>query len=156
MKINFTKKEFQALLDMMYITDWVLNAHEDPEKLGNAEYRKLSQKILTQAQDFGLEDMVETNDAGYAMPSKKFVDTTQAMQLIEKFENATFWEELLERMGRRDFIREYGEHAIREMSLTERFEKEMVFQQWYDREFGDHGLEHLEIVSPSDGSRQKH
>lgn len=31
MKINFTKKEYLLLLDVLYMADWVLNAHKEAD-----------------------------------------------------------------------------------------------------------------------------
>jgi hypothetical protein len=45
MKINFTKKEYQLLVTMIEIADWVLTANDDTEKQETKPYliRKIHQ-----------------------------------------------------------------------------------------------------------------
>lgn len=144
MKLNFTKKEYKKLLEALYISDWVLNAHREEQDSLDEEYKELEQKILAAASEFGLPGMVERSAGiGNFFPSRKFIEESKVMEKIEKYENATFWEELLERLARRDFIKTYGKEAILKMSIEERFEKETQFQKQYDQEFGEHGLDAL-------------
>ena len=146
MKINFTKKEYQALLDMLYVADWVFHAHSEGKKEETREYRDLEQKILSLADEFGMEKYVESNEkTNEKFLSKEFTKENKIVEKIDKFENATFWEELLERLARRDFVRQYGEEAILKMSMSERFEKEIFFHKKYDEEFIKNGLESLKI-----------
>ncbi|EIW19840.1 MULTISPECIES: hypothetical protein [Pelosinus] len=41
--------------------------------------------------------------------------------------------------------KKYGEEAILQMSISERFEKEMAFHQEYHEEFDKNGLDNLRI-----------
>ena len=146
MKINFTKKEYQTLLETVYLADWVLHAHLEKKTEETREYRDLEQKILGRANEFGMENYVEHNvKTNENFLNKEFTTANKIVRHIEEFENATFWEELLERLARRDFVREYGEEAILNMPIGERFEKEMFIQQKYDKEFEKNGLEHLKV-----------
>lgn len=146
MKINFTKKEYQMLLDMLYVSDWVLHAHSEEKSNEIKPYKEVEQKILALAHEFGMENFVENKEkSGDIAFSKEFTNQNAMIQHIDKFENATFWEELIERLSRRDFIQKYGEEAILQMSINERFEKEMLIHQEYHKEFGNHGLNNLRI-----------
>ncbi|SFL79857.1 hypothetical protein [Pelosinus propionicus] len=146
MKINITKKEYQLLLDLVYLSDWVLHAHSEEKMEEKKPYEELEQKILALANEFGMEKMVEKNEkSGAYILNKKIMTKSQIVKHIENFENATFWEELIERLARRDFIKKYGEEAILQMSISERFEKEMSFHQEYHQEFDDYGLDNLQI-----------
>jgi hypothetical protein len=49
MKINFTKKEYRLLLDMVEIAEWVLNAHKSDPSDEIKKYSDLYQKILSYA-----------------------------------------------------------------------------------------------------------
>lgn len=148
MKIHFTKKEYYTLLQMLYMADWMAHAHAEERPQPDESFKTLAEKVLALADEAGIGEMVETNpQTGQHFPSKQFVESSQVMKRIEEFENATFWEELLERLARRDFIRAYGREAILDMSIEDRFAKEMVFHQRYDTEFAAHGLDNLEIVA---------
>ena len=39
MKINITKKEYQTLLDMLYLSDWVLHAHSEEKSEETKSYK---------------------------------------------------------------------------------------------------------------------
>jgi hypothetical protein len=146
MKINFTKKEYQTLLNILYIADWVLHAHSEEKTEEKSEYRELKQKILSLADEFGMKSCLEHNEkTNEKFFSKEFIKKNEIEKHIDGFENATFWEELLERMARRDFVREYGEEAILKMPISERFEKEILFHKKYDEEFRKNGLKSLKI-----------
>lgn len=147
MKIHFSKKEYEVLLDVMYMADWVIRAHEEGDHPSVAKYKELEQKIYALAEEFGLQDAIGRNsESGLYFLKKEYLNNSLAVALLERFENSTFWEELLERMARRDFIRKHGEAAIIEMPLEERFEKEMEILRQYDKEFGDNGLENLQVA----------
>jgi cell division protein FtsB len=146
MKINITKKEYQIVLEMLYLSDWVLHAHTEEKAVETKVYEEFEQKILSAANEFGMEDVVEHNEkSGKRFLNKQFTQNNNMKKHIENFENATFWEELIERLARRDFIKKYGEEAIMQMSISERFEKEMIFHKAYHKEFGDNGLENVKI-----------
>ncbi|MEA2005081.1 MAG: hypothetical protein U9O50_02260 [Acidobacteriota bacterium] len=56
-----------------------------------------------------------------------------------------FWDELIDRFAKRDFINKYGQEAIRKMDLEERFGKLQPFINKYEREFEKYGIENLII-----------
>ncbi|WP_346354826.1 hypothetical protein [Azotosporobacter soli] len=149
MKIHFTKKEYQTLLDILYMTDWVLHAHQEEAAVESAHYRELMQKILAEAQAAGLEDLVDYKESAQTyVLNRNFMERSSAAQQMAAFENATFWEELVERLARRDFLTEYGKEEALKMPLTERIEKEGPFLKHYDGEFGLNGLKNLYICPP--------
>ena len=45
MKIEITKKEYRALLDVFHLADWVLHAYKTEEGPETEEYRALEQKM---------------------------------------------------------------------------------------------------------------
>lgn len=156
MKINLAKKDYETLLDVLYIADWVTRAHEEEGSRVSSRYKDLEQKILALAGEFGLDGAVEQNkETGQYYLTKQHLNASDVTEKIESFENATFWEELLERLARRDFIRRYGEAAILKMPINERFEKEMEFFEKYDKEFGENGLENLVAVGLSSQAELK-
>lgn len=147
MKINLTKKEYETLLDILYIADWVTRAHEQESGPFADKYKELEQKLFSIAGEFGLDkNVAKNNETGNYYLTKAHLNNSDVTAKIENFENATFWEELLERLARRDFIRRYGEEAILKMPIEERFEKEMEFFEMYDKEFGENGLENFAAI----------
>ena len=47
MKIEITKKEYRALLDVFHIADWVLHSYKTEEGPETEEYRNLEQKFFS-------------------------------------------------------------------------------------------------------------
>jgi len=57
LKVNFTKKEYLKLLDLVYLGDMVLDGALD----GNLapEYIAMREKIFALAKEYGYEDLIE-------------------------------------------------------------------------------------------------
>ncbi|MFH1030794.1 MAG: hypothetical protein V1770_06080 [bacterium] len=147
MQIEFTKEQYLKLMKLVYFGNWVVNATRNPnEQL--EEYREIENYIFSFASEFGFDDFVdeEEKDKGIFYPTRIFEEETDIPELLEYYENEVFWEELIDRMGDRDFLREYGEAAIEEMAPEERFVKAMEFQQKYDEEFEENGIERLDVM----------
>ncbi len=151
MKINFTKKEYLLLLDVLYMADWVLNAHrEADEKEDTREYEKLEQKILSYAKKMGMEKYVDF-DPEYNMyfHSRFFEDTRRAQEFIDEFENDCFWEELINRLTKRDFLKSFSEKEIKEMDPYTRFERLLELSEKYSDEFEKNGLKNILVKKAS-------
>lgn len=57
MKIDFTQEEFRQLLDLVFLGDWVVSAHD--ESSDDTPYTQIRNKIYSHAKDFGLKDLME-------------------------------------------------------------------------------------------------
>ena len=61
------------------------------------------------------------------------------------YDDQTFRDELIDRLASRDFLVKDGETAIKNMTLEERLTKIGEFEEQYNEEFADHGLERIAI-----------
>jgi hypothetical protein len=149
MKIEFTKKEYECLLDVLYIADWVMNAHKVEDDPRTETYKKLEQKIFSYAKDMGFENLVEyASDYKKYFPTRELEETGSAREFIEEFENDTFWEELTSRLAERDSARKVGGFEnLSKLSLEDRAEIIWSFEEKYASEFETRGLEGLSIIS---------
>jgi hypothetical protein len=77
MNIDFTKKQFQTLLELLYFGEWVANSYKIKEDKLYKESDNLEQHIFSFASRFGLEEWIE-----YDQQMKKYVPT---LTLEEKF-----------------------------------------------------------------------
>ncbi|PJZ68246.1 hypothetical protein CH373_04440 [Leptospira perolatii] len=145
MKIEFTQGQYETLIKSIAISSWMINAFEEgSEETG--VYAELEQYILSFAKDFGKQDFVEYDtEENVYYPTRKFEDQTDIFEIISEYDNELFWDELIHRMGRRDFLREYGEEAISQMAIEERIEKEAPYITKYEEIFSNQGLENIEI-----------
>jgi len=148
-EIGFTKKQFEILLKLVYLGNWMANANRvgtpnDPMK---KEYEEIERYIFSFAKKFGLDEYVDDEDAekGEFYPARKFEEETDVYELHNEYDEVTFWDELVERLGDRDFFRHYSKKEIRKMEREERFEKIYEFIDKWAEEINKYGIERLEI-----------
>ncbi|WP_136805580.1 hypothetical protein [Desulfosediminicola flagellatus] len=146
MKIHLTKKEYRNLLDILSISDWVMNAHRNEVEAKCKPYNELQQKILSYARDFGCDDVVESdkNSNTYYLTH---MDDDEAIsnEFIKEYEEEFFWDELTSRLSQRDLIEEKGYDAVVEMKPIERMTKTEEFSDKYHDEFENNGIKNLII-----------
>ena len=152
MKINFTKKEYRLLLDMVEMADWVLNAHKTASSDEIKKYSGLYQKILSYAKDMGFENLiVYEKDLDRYLATAEYEESAH-MRYIEEFEDDVFWDALPLRLAERDLIKEVGEKKYEEMEFVERASKLVELESHYYKELEDNGIDNFrfENLSPSD------
>lgn len=146
MEINITKKEYEALLDMLYVADWVIHACAI-KKAKQHEYEALKQKFLSYFKEMDASDKIE-----FSSDLNEYFETAEYEKslndtLIEPFEHELFWDELIQKLGERDVIRTIGVEQYRRMNFIDRMKKVEEVKKQYAQEFDKHGLEHLKIES---------
>ena len=146
MKLHLTKKEYRALLDLIETGDWIIHSRDNPSKEDLSTHKALMQKILSHAQEMQCDDLVI-----YDHQFEKYFETREYENFIinnyiDPYDEDNFWEELADRLARRDLERQLGEEKLYQMEPVERaqilFEKSVT----YENEFEEHGLEYLAIV----------
>jgi hypothetical protein len=146
MKIELAKDEYGALLEMIYIADWVINAHDAEIDPAKKRYRDLEQKIYAFAEEMGYGHLVE-----HVASRKEFYPTNelelegQPRKLIDEYDDSTFWGDLAERLAWRDLIEKEGEKRVETMEFPERFEKLENLYNHYSEEFEANGIDRLTI-----------
>ena len=143
--IELTKEQYESLLKMVYLGNWMANAHrtEDIKK----EYERIEDYIFSFAPKFGFEKYMihEESDGEKFFPTRFFEEETDVDSLHNEYDENTFWDELPERLGERDFYEKYKEKEIENMSREERFEKLYECIDVYDDEFCANGIKRLRI-----------
>jgi len=146
-QIEFSNEEYRLLLDMVYIADWVMNAHEVEQQEETKPYGKLEQKLLSLAKDFGFGEYIDWDEELQKyFPTRGFEEERPAMGFIDKFEDDSFWEELVARLADRDANRKYGQKKLTKMSFEERSKKIGEIEEKYSVEFERNGLDRLQIA----------
>jgi hypothetical protein len=147
MKINFTKKEYRALVELLEISDWVLHSHKVDEPEETEKYRGVIQKIYAYSKEMGCSDLVEYNKS-----LVKYVTTYEAevnsesRKYIEEFEEDTFWEELIAKLSNRDTMRKCNVSSLQEIPRDERFKVITEVEVVWAEEMEKYGLERLGVV----------
>jgi len=79
-KIEFTKEQFEALLKLVYLGNWLANANRDGsnENPHLEEYEKIENYIFSFAKQFGFDEYVDDKDAreGKFYPTRTFEEGT--------------------------------------------------------------------------------
>lgn len=154
MNINLTQREYRLLLDVIFLADWVLTGHDADRISEDDRYQMLFQKLYSYANEMGSGDLVEvvTESNSYA-PTRKYEEESGVFELIEDYDDATFWEELIERLAERDVYAGLPENKKARLDAEEYWRRAAPFERKYQSEFGRHGLERLVIKEPPRGSR---
>lgn len=139
--VMFTKEQYLALVKAVYLGNWVANAHRTGQKGDerHEEYGNISDYFFSLAPEFGLPKHLE-HELEYDESGK-----TEIMTLIDEYDEETFWDELSDRLGGRDFFRKYNKEDWDKMSEDERYMKEQDCIIEWEEEFEKHGLEQLGI-----------
>jgi len=147
MKIEISKGEYKILLHVLEMADWILTSHKSKDEKRHKPYRKFEQKIFSLADVMGYGSLIEYfKDHHEYMPTRKYEDTSSAMEFIEEFENESFWDELIDRLGERDAIREVGMAGFKALKPIDRIMKVDDHKENYIDEFEKYGLDRITIA----------
>lgn len=145
MKINVTKKQYKLLMEMLFAGNWLINGHRLPDERLD-DYEQLEQHFLSFFKEFHMDDYIEYDDKHNSyFHTRKFEDEFFGKEYIEDYDEDTFWEELISRLALRDMVRDYGPEQINTMDDITRLEKKFEYEEKYNREFEENGLEKLII-----------
>jgi len=146
MQIQFTKKQFENLLKLVHLGNWVANANRTDDRI--KKYEDLQHYIFSFAKDFGFKDYVEDEYADKCkfFPTATFEEDTDIDELLIDYDENIFWDEIIGRLAHRDFFSKYGIDKIKKMDPRERFGKVCDCEKKYAEEVEKHGIERLEII----------
>lgn len=146
MKINFTKKEYVALIDLLEMSDWVLTAHNPGIPEADNVYQRLIQKIYSYAKEMGCDDLIEYDKNLHEyFPTGEFDDTSEAMEFIKDYNNDTFWDELINRLATRDMETKFGLKKISQMEIEKFFAEQTPLEEKYSIEFETNGIKNVYV-----------
>jgi hypothetical protein len=143
MEIKFTKEQYEDLVKVVYLGSWMIHSFRTDDEI--KKFEDLEQHILSYFKDFGLQRYIEYDSSLDKFFSTRELEEGEVDQYIDDYNDYNFWDELIYRLARRDFIKKYGESKIKEMSIEERFEKEYPLIEKYESEVDNYGIERLEI-----------
>ena len=135
MQIEFTKKEFRRLLDMVYIGNWILNSTRGDDRF--TDYDNLESKLFALCRQNGMDALVERWH-GEDVPSKAFSDGG-IHEAIMDYEDTVFYEILAEELARRDM--DYQPVS------RENYDELVSRMDDYIAEFEAHGTDNISIPS---------
>lgn len=147
MKIELTNKEYRLLLDLVYMANCVIHSHQAGERSDVVDYDMLLQKLYSFAADAGCGQLVhadrETNEYS---PTRSFEETTRAIDLLEEYDDDTFWDALISRLAERDVYEQVEEDRRDVLGVEEYWERSEPIEEAYYQEFRRHSLDRLRLV----------
>lgn len=144
MKIEFTKEQFESLMKLVYLGNWMANANRTDDTI--KKYADLENYVFSCAKNFGLEKYVDDEDAkdGKFYPTRFFEEETDVDEIRSEYDEDTFWTELPDRLGERDFFVKYSKEDREKMTQDERFLKMQDCIIKWEEELENNGIKNLE------------
>lgn len=138
MEYNLTlnEEDFKTLLKLIYLGNWLANANREEERTIK-KFEDLKNQILL---------MVENKDIKEEYENFKF--DNEIINIIEEYNEITFWDLLITRLAERDMILEYGEEGLKNLNDEEYKKTNLEYQRKYYQEFFENGLWNLIIKEP--------
>ena len=145
MEIDFTKKEYRLLLDMLAIADWIMHANAIEEEHYFHEHQKLKDKLLSYYKQMDATDIIKS-----AQDLNGFFETNDYEQYIQNsfiqpYDEQYFWDELIDRLSQRDAVSTVGFEEYVKMECEERLQNLDEIKERYANEFQESGLNNLKI-----------
>ena len=95
--INLTDNQYKHLVKMAFIGEWILNAQNvKPEYTEETESLK---HLFSQCGKFGLTSSFHRSTQGWELNNEQVL---KILPDIEKYSNFEFWEELIDKLAKRD------------------------------------------------------
>ena len=141
MKIDFTKKEYQRLVDLLMIADWILHAFDPDEDPETKQYKEVIQKIYTHAPDMKCDDIVAYDDElkGFC-PTPEYEEESGVMDFLEEYEENLFWFGLAHRLAVKTILEEEGGESFQNLSEHEQAAKIIPLETRFAEELFENGL----------------
>ncbi|MCB1986697.1 MAG: hypothetical protein KDF49_14855, partial [Nitrosomonas sp.] len=116
---------------------------EAPEK---KQYQDVIQKFYSYAEEMGYDNLIKADKAlNKYFETMEYEENSQVNEIIENYDNATFWDELVSGLALRDAQEIEGNDAFNKMSPEERIQLLYPLEEKYHEEFMANDLANLQI-----------
>ena len=143
MKINFTKKEYQLLVTMIEIADWVMNAFHPNDRVDTKDHRSLRNKILAHADEMGMKGCYKKDGNTY-YETVEYEENSEHFNFIDEYDDELFWKQLVTRLAERDYVQQYGDE---EMDFETRTLRVVEIEKRYADEIIKFGLSNIVVAN---------
>lgn len=140
MNIDLDPDEYKKLVELIYLGEWLINSHHDPE-FQDETASSVVQKVLSAASGPDIDQDIETGDY--------YLKTEWAEKVysdyIADYDDHVFWDELTVRLALRDLAKERGTEADtinRDDDLLDL----RPLEDKYHFELEEHGIDRLNIT----------
>lgn len=133
--IKFIKNQFEALLKLVYLGNWMVNADRTTDII--KEFEEVEKYLFSKTSLFGLEKYSYKEMPSY--PSALF-EEIEAREYIDTYNDQTFWELLAEELAKRQIRETYSEEDLIKMDRIERVGLLFDIEEKYQLEFEKNGI----------------
>jgi len=145
--IDLTEKEYRLLLDFMFMANWMVESHHPDGRADVQEYDMLLQKLYSFAPEMGCAELVHADrETNKYLPTRHYEEITKAFELIEEYNDDTFWDALISRLAERDVYEQVEDDRRDTMGIEEYWERSEPIEEAYYDEFRQRALERLRLV----------
>jgi len=144
--IEFDKKQYEALVRAVQIagsvydilSDMVDERYDAPaDELGD-----LTSWVLAKAGEFGMANVVEIFEGKNVLKDSAMDRYTDDLTAYEEW---AFWDVFAHKLADREMARRYKKDGAPNLNLEELLDVHIELEEKYEKEFDDHGLDHVEI-----------
>lgn len=142
MELKLTEDQYRKLVKLVFMGMWMTDSRgtekDDPY------FIEIEQLVYSASLKNGINDIIEydkINDKYF--PSENFDAEDIIAQHIDAYDENCFWDELIDRLTKRDMIEKYGLEKIHNMNQAEIFQKEKEIIDYYEEFFAKNGLKNL-------------
>lgn len=144
MDIQLTDKQFEKMLKLIYLGMWIVEAHDQDKE---NYFTEVEQLFYSKSKDIPNQKLIEYDEVSKKYyPSIDFDNEDIIVKHIDTYEENIFWDELIDRLTKRDMIKKFGLAGIQKMTQEEIFEREKEFITKYEKEFQENGIENVGII----------
>jgi hypothetical protein len=141
MNLTLDPAEYEKLIELAYLGEWIINSHHDPE-FQDEKAADVVQKVLAVSHLSGVGQDIETKD--YFLKDE-WVEKLYE-EYIEDYDDHVFWDELTERLAQRDLAKQRGTSADA-IDRDDDLHDLKPLEEKYHFELEEHGVERLNIVT---------
>ncbi len=143
MKINITKKDYRALVEILFVADWFVDAHTIGDE--NKQHASVREVLLSHYKEMGVDDVIEySGRMKEHFPTRNFEEHLHD-KYIDKYNEEFFWDELIDKLAERDVIQAIGIKEYQKLDGIVRITMVDDEKEKYQVEFEQHGLKHVKI-----------
>ncbi len=155
MHLPLSREEFATLLRLAAIGEAVMNDWTDPRELSplQQEANDLLFALCGRAEDAGHSDLARQEENGEWGPSERLIAETK--DVLHRYDNDVFWDELVARLTHRDLVAEYGQQTLDSMSDAYFRHAENPLLDFYWKEVRIHGIDRLTLREDADAPKQR-
>ena len=143
MTIELTPAQYETLLKLVYLGEWMSNGIRIEEER-DGRTAQAAQYFYSYASEAGASTLIEYDAQGREyIPTRELEEDTDVTRFRDEYDAEVFWDELVERLSMRDMMQMYGDQQWAGGTLSQQTEQQRQYSEKYAVEFEQNGVENL-------------